>query len=176
MSNPIPTFLLTMPAAAIWIYIRIFHGAIMQGPTTLTGTNSAQTGFGGMTFPAEIIFSFHGPIVPPDMAIHRSIVETVRAGRGVEVCADRRRLSTWPAWCRRGETKMKMPKTIVEHPGVQECTYGPASGVDEYRYDVFLKPGWSFTSGRSEGVRSGHFNNVDEFRSARPMKAAGGAP
>lgn len=54
-----------------------------------------------------------GPIVPPDMAIHRSIAETVRAVRGVEVCADRRRLTTWPDKTGR-EKDMKVSELIAQ--------------------------------------------------------------
>lgn len=70
--------------------------------------------------------------------------------------------------------KFSAPKAIANHPGVQECLDGPTEGFDDYRYDVCLKAGWLFKSGRMEGCRSGRFNNVADFRHAEPTKIDGG--
>lgn len=64
----------------------------------------------------------------------------------------------------------RVPVTIRNHPGVEEALWGPDSGVDDYKYDVFLKDGWEFENGRMAGSQSGHFNNVGDFRTANPVK------
>lgn len=74
-----------------------------------------------------------------------------------------------------GRNEMRIPKSITDHPGVMECESGPDSGVEDYKYAVFLKPEWAFSSGRMEGCRSGHFCTVSEFRLANPVLVAGGA-
>jgi hypothetical protein len=35
----------------------------------------------------------------------------------------------------------KAPKSIINHPGVQECNCGDAEGSD-YKHDVWLHDGW----------------------------------
>ena len=62
-------------------------------------------------------------------------------------------------------------KAISSHPGVESCDFGPDVGVDDYKYSVFLKDGWVFSSGRMEGCRSGNFNTVLDFKYAEPVKA-----
>lgn len=64
----------------------------------------------------------------------------------------------------------RVPITIRKHPGVEEALWAPDSGVDGYKYDIFLKDGWVFTNGRMAGSRTGHFNNVGDFKNAAPMK------
>jgi hypothetical protein len=66
--------------------------------------------------------------------------------------------------------RYKPPKAIIGHPGVQECTSADAGGAPDYKHDVFLKPGWSFASGRMAGCRSGLFQSVERFRLARPVR------
>jgi len=68
------------------------------------------------------------------------------------------------------ETVYKAPKAIIDHPGVQECLYGPDSGVEDYRHDVFLREGWQFKNGRMAGCRGGHFNSVADFNFAQPVQ------
>ena len=65
---------------------------------------------------------------------------------------------------------MKAPKTIVNHPAVKECEYGPSIGFEEYKHAVYLKEGWVFKRGRMEGIRSGNFNTVKDFLRAEPVK------
>jgi len=69
---------------------------------------------------------------------------------------------------------MRIPKAIATHPGVLECCSGPDSGVEEYRYDVFLKEGWYYQNGRMAGGRCGHFNTVADFKYANPTNATNG--
>lgn len=57
---------------------------------------------------------------------------------------------------------------IKNHPGVQEATI---SGDSDYKYEVFLKEGWSWQSGRNAGGRTGFFHNVGEFRQANPIRS-----
>lgn len=63
---------------------------------------------------------------------------------------------------------MKIPKSIISHPAVEECDLPEESGVD-YKYSVFLKEGWVFQRGRMEGCRSGNFNTVSDFKYAEPI-------
>ena len=63
----------------------------------------------------------------------------------------------------------RVPVTIRNHEGVAEAELGASSNVD-YKYDVFLKDGWVFSSGRMAGCQTGHFNSVNEFRQAGPKK------
>lgn len=67
----------------------------------------------------------------------------------------------------------RMPKGITSHPGVESCDAGPDVGVEDYRYAVWLRPGWVFSSGRMEGCRSGNFNTVTDFRYAEPVQVGG---
>lgn len=64
----------------------------------------------------------------------------------------------------------KPPKAIIGHPGVQECSDADANGAEDYRHDVFLKPGWLFREGRMAGCRGGLFRSVDQFLRARPER------
>jgi hypothetical protein len=65
--------------------------------------------------------------------------------------------------------KYVAPKGITNHPAVLECLSGPASGVEDYKHDVFLREGWVFRYGRNEGCRGLHCNSVDEFNHAEPI-------
>jgi hypothetical protein len=60
-------------------------------------------------------------------------------------------------------------KTIAKHPGVLEVHLGESSGVD-YRYEVFFREGWVFKNGRMQGTRCGHFDTVEDFKSAKPIR------
>jgi hypothetical protein len=64
------------------------------------------------------------------------------------------------------------PKSIASHPGVAECCYGPDSGVEDYKHEVFLKEGWVFKRGRMAECRTGHFHTVEDFKFAEPVKVA----
>ena len=72
----------------------------------------------------------------------------------------------------RNTMRYTAPKGITSHPAVLECEHAPASGVEDYKHDVFLKEGWVFRRGRMAGCRSGHFHNVAEFRFAEPVMQA----
>lgn len=65
----------------------------------------------------------------------------------------------------------RAPKGITSHPAVETCEHGPASGVDDYKHDVWLKKGWVFRYGRMEGCRGGHFHTVKDFLFADPRPA-----
>lgn len=65
------------------------------------------------------------------------------------------------------------PKGIINHPAVESCEYGPNSGVEDYRHEVWLKDGWCFSSGRMAGCRAGNFNSVREFDLAEPKRKEG---
>jgi hypothetical protein len=65
---------------------------------------------------------------------------------------------------------MKAPKSITKHPGVETCESGISGGVEDYRYSVWLKPGWVFSSGRNAGGRGYNVNTANEFKQARPTK------
>lgn len=67
----------------------------------------------------------------------------------------------------------KPPKAIASHPGVAECNYGPDSGVDEYKHEVWLKSGWHFARGRNAGGRGGHYNSVKRFLGDKPTEGKG---
>jgi hypothetical protein len=60
-------------------------------------------------------------------------------------------------------------KTIAKHPGVLELNSGESSGVD-YKYEVFLREGWVYQNGRMRGTRCGHFDTVEDFKSANPIR------
>lgn len=63
------------------------------------------------------------------------------------------------------------PKGIWQHPAVEEVAYGPDSGYDEeYKYDVLLREGWVFESGKNEGCRSCTFRTIQEFKDANPIR------
>lgn len=62
-----------------------------------------------------------------------------------------------------------IPKTIRNHPGVEEVLDGPSQGFD-YKWNVFLKEGWTFARGRMAGCRTGNFNSVADFRTAEPVR------
>jgi hypothetical protein len=68
----------------------------------------------------------------------------------------------------------KAPKAILNHPGVAECNDGEAA-MSDYRHDVWLKPGWSFRSGRNAGGRALFCNNVADFRYGNPQPIVGAA-
>lgn len=68
----------------------------------------------------------------------------------------------------RPNNTFRAPKAIIDHPGVEECLHGPSVGVDDYRYDVWLKEGWRFMRDYDEGTRGGHFNSVADFLYALP--------
>jgi hypothetical protein len=59
------------------------------------------------------------------------------------------------------------PKGIASHPGVLECESGEANNFD-YRHDVWLREGWTFTEGRNAGCRGGRFQSVRDFLDAAP--------
>lgn len=61
-----------------------------------------------------------------------------------------------------------MSKTISNHPKVMECDHGPSTGLDEYKYDIFLKDGWVF---EETGCRTLHCNTVAEFLSSKIIEA-----
>ncbi len=63
------------------------------------------------------------------------------------------------------------PKAIINHPAVETCDYGPDSGVEDYRHDVWLREGWTFKHGRMAGCRGGHFNSVANFKLANPVQS-----
>jgi hypothetical protein len=63
----------------------------------------------------------------------------------------------------------KIPKTIAQHPAMEEALDGPSQGSD-YKYDVWLKEGWVFENGRMAGCRGARFNNVADFLSANPIR------
>jgi hypothetical protein len=65
-----------------------------------------------------------------------------------------------------------MPKTIANHPGVEEVLDGESEGFD-YRYHVWLKEGWAFRRGRMAGCRTGNFQTVAGFRFANPVRTEG---
>ena len=56
----------------------------------------------------------------------------------------------------------KPSKTITSHPKVKEVNDGFAAGFD-YKYDVVLKDGLMFGSGRMEGCQSARFHTVKDF-------------
>lgn len=64
---------------------------------------------------------------------------------------------------------IKMPKTIVNHPAVESCEYGPNSGVEDYKYDIFLKEGFVFANGKTEGCQGFTCNTVADFLHANPV-------
>jgi hypothetical protein len=63
------------------------------------------------------------------------------------------------------------PKTILNHPAVETCDFGPDSGVEDYRHDVWLREGWTFKYGRNAGCRGCHFNTVADFLNAKPVQS-----
>ena len=65
----------------------------------------------------------------------------------------------------------KAPKGIIDHPAVETCEFGPDSGVEDYKHDVWLKDGWKFKYGRMAGCQGGHFNSVGDFKHAEPVKS-----
>jgi hypothetical protein len=65
----------------------------------------------------------------------------------------------------------RAPKAIQQHAGVEEITSGDAEGSD-YRYYVWLKDGWRFTSGRMAGCQGAFFQSVADFRYALPTCVA----
>jgi hypothetical protein len=68
---------------------------------------------------------------------------------------------------------MKMPKGITNHPAVEECNDAAAMGFDEsYKYNVILKDGWVWSTGRNEGGQSCNVCSVEEFRDLKPVKVA----
>ena len=62
------------------------------------------------------------------------------------------------------------PKTIKNHPAVEECNDADAAGFPDYKHEVWLKKGWKFKSGRNEGCRGSTFNTVADFKLANPIK------
>ena len=64
----------------------------------------------------------------------------------------------------------KAPKTIIDHPGVAECTDGTVDS--DYRHDVWLRAGWAWARGVNEGGRGLFVNTVAEFLHAEPTKTA----
>lgn len=68
-------------------------------------------------------------------------------------------------------TRFNAPKAIASHPGVEVCEDAVAEGFEDYRYAVWLKAGWVFRYGRTEGCRTGVFNTVADFRYAEPVTA-----
>ena len=64
---------------------------------------------------------------------------------------------------------MKIPKGISSHESVLECEYGPSSGVEDYKWSIFLKEGYVFKYGRTAGCRSLHCNTVTEFLDCEPV-------
>lgn len=63
----------------------------------------------------------------------------------------------------------RAPKTILNHPAVEECSSGEAGGSD-YKHDVFLREGWAFENGRMAGCRTGMFHTVADFKFANPER------
>lgn len=65
----------------------------------------------------------------------------------------------------------KAPKSILRHPGVDECLCAKAQGFSsEFRYDVFLKDGWRFTANGKEDCQGGRFRTVADFFDAEPTR------
>lgn len=62
---------------------------------------------------------------------------------------------------------MAMPKEIQNHPGVETCEHEDDT---DYRYSVWLKPGWVFENGRNAGNRGSRFQTVAQFRLAHPVR------
>lgn len=67
-----------------------------------------------------------------------------------------------PVYREKQKSKFKVSKVISNHPAVQECNDGDAGSFD-YKYDVLLKPGFTFKRGRMEGSREGRFHTVQDF-------------
>lgn len=63
-----------------------------------------------------------------------------------------------------------IPKSILNHEAVEKASYAPSLGFDEYKYNVFLKNGWVFESGRNSGGREYNFNTVADFKYANPVR------
>lgn len=63
----------------------------------------------------------------------------------------------------------KAPKGITSHPAVLEVRDGFDEGFD-YRYDVELKPGWRFASGRMDGCIFARFHTVQDFKDTKIVK------
>ena len=63
----------------------------------------------------------------------------------------------------------KFSKKVTSHPAVATVDFGPDSGVEDYKYDIWLQDGYRFTSGKSEGCQGGHFTSAQDFLYARPM-------
>lgn len=63
----------------------------------------------------------------------------------------------------------KLSKKVTEHPAVLECDYAPDEGAPDYKYDVLLKEGYVFSTGRMAGCKSGMFRTVADFNHAEPM-------
>lgn len=68
----------------------------------------------------------------------------------------------------RSEMTYKAPKTIVNHPAVEECIEATASY--EGGHDVFLKDGYRFTSGTGAECRGSVFQTVREFLDSCPKR------
>jgi hypothetical protein len=63
---------------------------------------------------------------------------------------------------------MKIPKSISGHPAVESVVPGEDQGSD-FKYWVFLKPGYYFTAGHAEGGCGGaSFESAAEFVASRP--------
>lgn len=65
-----------------------------------------------------------------------------------------------------------VPTQIRRHPGVKEVLDAVAMGFD-YKWNVFLKAGWEFESGRTAGTRTGNFSTWQAFHNARPIRVGG---
>lgn len=61
----------------------------------------------------------------------------------------------------------QVPGVIRNHPGVQESE---ASQDSDYKWEVFLKPGWAYSAGRLKGIRTGFFNSVSDFEYSAPRR------
>lgn len=62
-----------------------------------------------------------------------------------------------------------LSKRVTDHPAVLECDYAPDNGAPDYKYDVLLKDGFVFRSGRMAGCQTGMFKTVADFYHAEPM-------
>jgi hypothetical protein len=65
------------------------------------------------------------------------------------------------------DMKFSPPKSILNHPGVEECV---TDGATDYKFEVWLKEGWAFTSGRNAGGRGLFCHTVADFKKAEPRK------
>lgn len=63
---------------------------------------------------------------------------------------------------------MRIPKGIAQHPAVKAVHTG--DDHPEYRFEVELKEGWHFTTGRNAGGRFLFINTVGDLAYAQPRR------